>query len=204
MAKRPLLNDAMAFPLTGPLVFIRSVLRDPVGVGAVVPSSSRLSRLIASRVDRRGSVVLEVGAGTGSITDALLDRGIPAERLFLIERDPSLVSYLRDRFPGVRVRCGDAVNASAILSDEDVGQVHTVVSSLPIRNLNPRDQICTIREMFKALVPDGQLIQYTYSASCPIPVRRLGLNAECVGRVWMNLPPAAVWRFTRKMQTIAY
>jgi phosphatidylethanolamine/phosphatidyl-N-methylethanolamine N-methyltransferase len=190
----------MAFQLSGSLLFIRSVLRDPLRVGAVVPSSSRLSRLIASRVDRRGSVVLEVGAGTGSITDALLDHGIPAERLFLIERDPCLVSYLRNRFPGVRVRCGDAVHASAILSNEEVGQVHTVVSSLPIRNLNPHEQIFTVREMFKALAPDGQLIQYTYSPSCPIPVRRLGLNAECVGRVWMNLPPAAVWRFTRKAE----
>ncbi|MGI8962152.1 MAG: class I SAM-dependent methyltransferase [Bryobacteraceae bacterium] len=144
------------------------------------------------------SSVLELGAGTGSITGALLKQGVQPERLFLIERDPLLVAYLRDRFPGVRVSCGDAVHASRILSNESVGQVTTVVSSLPIRNLNPRDQIATVRAILKALAPGGQLIQFTYASTCPIPIKRLGLDAERVGRVWLNLPPAAVWRFTRK------
>lgn len=181
----------------GPWLFVRSLLRDPLSVGAPIPSSSRLSRLIASHVNLDGSVVLEVGAGTGSITSALLERGIRPEHLFLIERDPSLVSYLQDKFPRVRVRCGDAVHASSILSSEAVGQVNTLLSSLPIRNLKPQDQVETVSAMLKALAPTGQLLQFTYSTSCPIPVRELGLHAEFVGRVWRNLPPAAVWRFTR-------
>src|SRR5205823_1114330 len=131
--------------------FARSLLRNPLAIGAVAPSSPRLSNLIASRVNSTSSSVLELGAGTGSITGALLKQGIEPERLFLIERDPSLVAYLRDRFPGVRVRCGDAVYASHILSSESVGQVKTVVSSLPIRNLAPHDQIATVRAILKAL-----------------------------------------------------
>jgi len=187
----------MALQSSGPLLFARSLLRNPMAMGAVAPSSPRLSKLIASRVDIGNSSVLEIGAGTGSITGALLEHGIRPERLFLIERDPSLVAYLRDRFPGVRVRCDDAVHASRILSTESVGQVKTVVSSLPIRNLTPQDQVATVRAILKALAPGGQLIQFTYGSSCPIPIRRLGLDAERVGRVWLNLPPAAVWRFTR-------
>lgn len=188
----------MAFQSSASLIFIRSLLRDPVSVGALAPSSSRLAQLIASRVEGEKSVVVEIGAGTGSITDALLERGIPPERLFLIERDPKLVSYLHSRFPRVRVRCGDAVNTTEILSREAVGPVSTIVSSLPIRNLKPRERIVTLSEILRPLTPGGQLLQYTYSPACPIPVRRFGLNAECVGRVWLNLPPAAVWRFTRK------
>jgi phosphatidylethanolamine/phosphatidyl-N-methylethanolamine N-methyltransferase len=188
----------MVLQSCGPVVFARSLLRNPLAVGALAPSSPRLSNLIASRVNSSSSSVLELGAGTGSITGALLKQGIEPERLFLIERDPLLVAYLQDRFPRVRVRCGDAVHASHILSSESVGQVKTVVSSLPIRNLAPHDQIATVRAILKALAPGGQLIQFTYAARCPIPARSLGLNAERVGRVWMNLPPAAVWRFTRK------
>jgi phosphatidylethanolamine/phosphatidyl-N-methylethanolamine N-methyltransferase len=188
----------MANQFDGSLLFMRSLLKNPLAVGALAPSSPQLSRLMASRVDWGSSYVLEVGAGTGSITDALLSRGLPPNRLLVIERDPVLVSYLRERFPQIRVRCGDAAHAGAILLEEGIAQVPTLVSSLPIRNLKGHQRIAIVRGMMKALAPDGQLIQFTYAANCPIPTARLGLHAECLGRVWMNFPPAAVWRFTRR------
>jgi phosphatidylethanolamine/phosphatidyl-N-methylethanolamine N-methyltransferase len=181
----------------GSLVFFRSLLRDPRSVGAVAPSSPRLSRLVASSVSPNASTILEVGAGTGAITGALLDRGIDPRRIFIIERDPELVDYLCARFPRVRVRCGDAIHATAILREERVGKIDTLLSSLPIRNFKPKDQMALMRAMLRTLEPGGQLVQYTYGPNCPIPARPLGLRAECLGRVWMNLPPAAVWRFTR-------
>ena len=82
----------------GIFLFIQSLLKSPLAVGAVVPSSPQLSRLTASQVGCGSSHVLEVGAGTGSITDALLSLGLPANRLFVIERDPSLVAHLHSRF----------------------------------------------------------------------------------------------------------
>lgn len=188
----------MANQINGPLLFMRSLLKNPLAIGAVAPSSPQLSRLMASRVDSASSHVLEVGAGTGSVTDALLNRGVPPHRLVVIERDPELASYLKERFPHVRVRCGDAAHAKAILRDEGVTHVGTLVSSLPIRNLSSRERLAIVQGMMKAIAPDGQLIQFTYAAHCPIPTARLGLHGECLGRVWMNLPPAAVWRFTRR------
>lgn len=142
--------------------------------------------------------MLEVGAGTGSITEALLSSGIPPSRLLVIERDPALVSHLRKRFPDIRVRCGDAEYAGTILCEEGISHVQTLISSVPILNLNGDNRVAIVRGMMKALAPDGQLIQFTYAANCPIPTARLGLHAECLGRVWMNFPPAAVWRFTRR------
>ncbi|HEX4164931.1 MAG TPA: methyltransferase domain-containing protein, partial [Bryobacteraceae bacterium] len=133
-------------------------------IGALAPSSPQLSRLMASPAAWGASHILEVGAGTGSVTDALLSRGLPPGRLVVIERDPSLVSYLRERFPHVRIRCGDAKHAAAILRDEGISQVHTLISSLPIRNLNHRDRVAVVRGMMSALAPDGQLIQFTYTA----------------------------------------
>jgi phosphatidylethanolamine/phosphatidyl-N-methylethanolamine N-methyltransferase len=153
--------------------------------------------LVASSVDPGGSTVLEIGPGTGSITQALLQYGIAPDRLFLIERDPALATYLRKRFPDVRVRCADAAHALRVLRDDSVGQVKTIVSSLPLRNLPPQAQLLTMRAILKALAPGGQLLQFSYSAGCPSAARRLGLHVELVGRVWRNLPPASVWRFTR-------
>jgi phosphatidylethanolamine/phosphatidyl-N-methylethanolamine N-methyltransferase len=187
----------MALQSSPRLLFVRSLLRNPSAVGALAPSSPRVSKLVASSVNGDTSSVLEIGAGTGAITGALLEHGVEPERLFLIERDPSLVEYLRDRFPGVRVRCGDAVHASHILSNESVGVVKTIVSSMPVCNLSTQEKVATVRAILKTLAPGGQLLQLTYAAACPLPISRLGLDAERVGRIWMNLPPAYVWRFTR-------
>ena len=163
-----------------PLLFLRSLLSNPLKVGALAPSSPKLSRLMASRVDAETAPVLEVGAGTGVITRALL----------------------RKELPGVHVRCGEALDAGCILAKEAIGRVQTVVSSLPLRNLPPEDQIDTVQAMMSALAQGGQLIQFTYAAGCPIPSQKLGLKAERLGRVWMNFPPAAVWRFTRNLTAL--
>jgi phosphatidylethanolamine/phosphatidyl-N-methylethanolamine N-methyltransferase len=181
---------------SGPLLFLRSLLSNPLKVGALAPSSPKLSQLMASCVDSTTAPVLEIGAGTGVITRALLNKGIQPERLFVIEQDPSLAAFLQQEFPDVRVRRGEALQAGCILAEEAIGRVKTIVSSLPLRNLPPAHQIETVRAMVDTLAHEGQLIQFTYAAGCPIPTLELGLRAECLGRVWMNFPPAAVWRFT--------
>jgi phosphatidylethanolamine/phosphatidyl-N-methylethanolamine N-methyltransferase len=190
----------MSFTPPTPFIFVRSLILNPRAMGALAPSSPKLSQLMASLVDPTNSSVLEIGAGTGAVTRALLARNVRPDRLIIIERDPSLAAFLRHEFPGVRVRCGEAVHLSRILSDESIRRVDTVVSSLPLRNLPRVDRIKTVRAMVNALEHKGQLIQYTYFAGCPIPSNRLGLEAERLGRVWLNLPPASVWRFTVKRQ----
>ncbi len=188
--------------LSGPLLFLRSLLSNPLKVGAIAPSSPKLSQLMASRVDPTTAPVLEIGAGTGVITRALLNKGIQPERLFVIEQDPSLAAFLQHEFPHVRVRRGEALHAGCILAEEAIGRVQTIVSSVPLRNLPPADQIETVRAMMNALAHEGQLIQFTYAAGCPIPSQKLGLRAERLGRVWMNFPPAAVWRFTQGLASV--
>ncbi len=189
-------SDCTTRYVTEPFLFLRSLLSDPLKMGALAPSSPKLSRLMASRVKASDDAVLEIGAGTGSITRALLETGLRPERLVVIERDPSLAAFLEREFPRVRVCCGDALNAAQILGDCCLAPVKTVISSLPLRNLPECDQLDVMRAMMGALSCEGELIQFTYAAGCPIASEKLGLSAECLGRVWMNLPPAAVWRFT--------
>lgn len=197
-APLPILNRmGLIAGARGVLLFNRSLLKSPLAVGALLPSSPQLSRLIASQVVGESAHVLEIGAGTGSITDALLRRGFPASRLLLIERDPALVTHLRKRFPHLRVRCGDAAHAETILREEGIPRVQTLISSLPICNMSGNDRIRIIRGMMKVVAANGQLVQFTYAANCPLPTALLGLRAERLGRVWMNIPPAVVWRFTQ-------
>ena len=89
--------------------FLRSWLEDPLRVGAVSPSGRALARMMARYVDPQApGPVIELGPGTGSMTRALLERGVAPERLFLIEFDPNFCKLLKERFPGVNVIEGDA------------------------------------------------------------------------------------------------
>ena len=146
--------------------------------------------------------MLEVGPGTGAITRALLERGVPASQLFLIERDPDLARFLKRTYPGIAVRCGDALDCAHLLEESNFPAAHTVVSSLPLRNLDPPVRARLLKAMLKTLSPDGQLLQYTYGRHCPLTLRPTDLHAERLGCIWRNLPPASVWRFSYR-RTVA-
>jgi phosphatidylethanolamine/phosphatidyl-N-methylethanolamine N-methyltransferase len=178
--------------------FLRSVYRDPTRAGAVAPSSSALSKRMASLVRHDVSHVLEIGAGTGAFTRALLERGIPPDRVWAVEIDPSLASFLEQQFPAVHILCGNALDLAALLPPSLQGRIDTVVSGLPMRNLSRRERLETVASALQVLRPGGEFLQFTYGFRSPIETKGLSLKAERLGRVWNNLPPAAVWRYCKQ------
>ena len=75
--------------------FFRSWLDNPALAGAVSPSGRFLARMMARYVDPiKGGPIVELGPGTGAITEALLERGIAPGRLFLVEFDPRFLQAL--------------------------------------------------------------------------------------------------------------
>lgn len=181
------------------LYFIGSMIRHPRRIGAVAPSSRSLARLMTRAVELPpDGVVLEIGAGTGVVTEALLAAGVPPERLYVVELDQRLHTYLTERFPGVTVLHGDAATVDNLLPAIHVGKVSTVVSSLPVRAMSFDIQRRIVDAAFKSLAPGGVFIQYTYPPLSPLPTKELNLAGEKLGRIWLNIPPAAVWRFRRQ------
>lgn len=192
----------------GTALFLKRWLRRPFAVGAVMPSGPWLTHRIARTTlaalqDREGHVV-ELGAGTGEVTKALLAVGIPASRLAVIEYDPELSAFLRRRFGGtrsaIRIIEGDAARLRQLLSHNGVEQVAAVVSSLPLLSL-PNDLVNGIvAGVFEMLPRGGEMVQFTYGPSSPVPrelCEKLRLQARRVGRVWRNVPPAVVWTFSK-------
>ena len=113
-------------------LFLRRWLANPLRVGAILPSSKALARLVGRNVVRDGNeVVLELGAGTGTITRGLVEAGVPEANLVLVELDPDMVAYLRTRFPRARVIEGDATRPLDLLPGHLVGRVDTVISGIP-------------------------------------------------------------------------
>ena len=69
--------------------FLRSWIEKPLHMGAVMPSSKLLARTMAQYVDvdSKGPVI-ELGPGTGAITNALIEHGVDQKRLVLVEYNP--------------------------------------------------------------------------------------------------------------------
>jgi phosphatidylethanolamine/phosphatidyl-N-methylethanolamine N-methyltransferase len=193
------MNDTAAPRLKEVELFFKRWLHAPRAMGSIWPSSKALARTIAdAAVYAQGDTVVELGGGTGAITQGLLDRGIPPESLLVIELDPSLVTYLRHRLPRCRIVAGDATRLPEILREQAIERVGTVVSGLPMLRMPEDFQRAIVHGGLAALRPGGTMLQYTYSPLPPVPTRRLGVTAELVRYVLLNLPPATVWRYRRR------
>lgn len=189
-----LLKRAYHYTSNRPLtVFLKAICSDPQSMGACCPSSRRLAAAMAQEVPipAAGKKILELGGGTGAITEALLRRGIDASQLIVVECDKKLAAYLQKRFPGVSVINGDAAHLEQILG-EDFNNIDTVVSSLPLLSL-PKHVVHAIEKQLAKLLAGGKrYIQFTYNLR--MNEFKLRLNFERVRRkfVWYNIPPARV------------
>jgi phosphatidylethanolamine/phosphatidyl-N-methylethanolamine N-methyltransferase len=178
--------------------FFVNWLAAPRMMGAVAPSSHALARAMAQEVDRKDGYVIEMGGGTGSITAGLLESGISPERLIVIERDPGMFKTLRMRFPNVRVLLGDAAEMRKLVAPFGVTKAAAIVSCIPLVTVPEDVRDSVIRESMELLQDNGPIIQFTYSPFAPLEYRKYGLAGRVTARVWLNLPPAVVWRFERK------
>ena len=178
--------------------FLRSWIEKPLHMGAVMPSSKLLARTMAQYVDvdSKGPVV-ELGPGTGAITNALIEHGVDQKRLVLVEYNPGFCALLRDRYPHAKVVQGDAYKLrDSLLKVLDV-PASAVVSGLPLVTKPMLTRLKLIRDAFVALAPGAPFVQFTYSVAPPIPKSLPGVSTEASERIWMNLPPARVWVYRK-------
>lgn len=178
--------------------FLRSWLERPLVTGAVTPSGRMLARTMASYVDpRTPGPVVELGPGTGPVTEALVRRGVAEDRLVLIEFNPEFCKLLRRRFPRATIVQGDAYDIRGALEGVVDDPASATVSSLPLLT-KPLDQRLNLLDAAHALMHRGApFIQFTYAVVPPIPARSQSYTASGSNRVWLNLPPARVWVYRR-------
>jgi phosphatidylethanolamine/phosphatidyl-N-methylethanolamine N-methyltransferase len=177
-------------------LFLRQLIRNPRQVSAIAPSSIFLGRAMAATLGPDTGRVVEFGPGTGSLTRAILARGVAPRDLTLFELDTTFVADLRDRFPAVTVHHAPA-DAAAKMVAPGVG---AVVSGLPLLSMPPAVRAAIVGAAFDILKPGAPLIQFTYGPQPPVPaaiLASLGLTVERGPAVWLNLPPARVYFFRR-------
>ena len=178
--------------------FIRAWFDNPLTTGAVSPSGRFLARTMARYVDPQGDgLVIELGPGTGPVTQALIQRGIAPERLVLVEYDGAFCKLLERRFPRATVIQGDAYRLRETLAGLNA-PICSVVSSLPLLNMPDAQRIALLSDAFSLMAPHGSFVQFTYGLVSPMPRKPKGCGAvafaaEVSPPVWLNLPPARVW-----------
>ncbi|GGC59401.1 class I SAM-dependent methyltransferase [Chelatococcus reniformis] len=180
--------------------FLRAWTSNPLRIGAIAPSGSALADLMTRGVGPQTGPVLELGAGTGVFTRALLGRGVREDELTLIEYGSDFARLLQQRFPAARVLWMDA-SRLAQHRLYDGAPVGAVVSGLPLLNMSLRHIVGIMSTAFGYIRPRGAFYQFTYGPRCPVPrpvLDRLGLKATFVGRAMLNIPPAAVYRITAR------
>jgi phosphatidylethanolamine/phosphatidyl-N-methylethanolamine N-methyltransferase len=187
VAKKPLrLDDEMQF--------IRTWIEKPLSTGAVMPSSKALARTMARYVDPAASgPVIELGPGTGPVTEALVQHGVDPSRLILVEFNPDFCRLLRTRYPAATVVQGDAYRLRRLLTTYVTEPVAAVVSSLPLMTKPLRTRLRLISDVMALLTPNAPFVQFTYAMVPPIPKALSGITAQASELIWLNLPPARVW-----------
>lgn len=183
--------------------FFRQWLRNPLATAAISPSGAQLARLMLAELPAGAQRVIELGGGTGVFTAALLNHGIDASDLMVVELNEELHQHLLQRFPGAHVACGDARELAALAQRSgfaDGGPADAVVSGLGLLSMSRNTQQAIVASAFECMRPGGRFIQFTYGPTCPVGrevQRALGLRVKRAGVALWNVPPATVYVFTR-------
>jgi phosphatidylethanolamine/phosphatidyl-N-methylethanolamine N-methyltransferase len=178
--------------------FIRSWLERPLSIGAVTPSGKMLARAMARYVDPHSDgPVVELGPGTGPVTEALVQAGVAPSRLVLVEFNPTFCRLLHARYPEATLVQGDAYSLRRLLETLLLEPAAAVVSGLPLVTKPIRMRLRLIRDAFDLMMPGAPFVQFTYSVASPLPRRLGGFTAESSERIWMNIPPARVWVYRK-------
>ena len=195
--KLPVSSQATAGQASAnPAMFFRRWLANPLQMGSIVPSSSTLcARVVAQTRRAPDEVVVELGAGTGVMSRALLAAGVPAERLFVVEIVRDMAEHLGRVLPGVQVVQGDARELQDLIPTRWHGRIGTVICGIPLVLLALAEQRRFI-DAIEAVAPRRGFLHYSYCATSPLPARKHKLAAKREAWTARNFPPASVWRYT--------
>jgi len=186
--------------LTDSTLFLKEWLANPQRTGSVAPSSPQLAAAMARWLPSDPkSHVLELGPGTGAVTQGLLQHGLRQEKLIAIEHNPKLAKMLRDKYPRAQIIHGDAWQLDVLLRElrEPVTSVGAVISSLPLLNFSEEQAEALSQKIRTVLEPQGNWVQFTYRIHKLRPRGASTFKLHASKIVWLNLPPARVSVFRK-------
>jgi phosphatidylethanolamine/phosphatidyl-N-methylethanolamine N-methyltransferase len=186
--------------------FLKEFVTRPATTGAIAPSSEFLARTMVEDLGLESAgAVLEYGPGTGAFTKFILRELKSGARFAAIELNPHFARMFRARFPHVALFEDSVVNARSICDKAGMQSVDCIVSGLPWATFSSPFQQQCLDEMMRVLKPGGRFVTFGYVHALPLPPARrfatvLPKYFSRITRspiVWLNLPPAFVYRCQR-------
>lgn len=177
-------------------------LRSPLNTGAVAPSSATLVTDLINQIEfSQAKSIVELGPGTGAITESLVERLQADTHFFALELNPKFAEQTRRRCPGTIVKVGCATTLNEQLKHFGLDECDCVVSALPWTLFDAETQDRLIQSIRASLSPTGNFIFYTYLGAEWLPsgarlrqvVRKHFSAVRRVTHTFRNLPPAAVY-----------
>lgn len=169
--------------------FLRSFLRSPRQVGAVLPTSHRaVCAMLDLAALERARCVVEMGAGTGSYTREILKRLGPDARLLTFEIDPALADRLAAelRDPRLRVLNDSAERAETYLEGE---RADVIVSAIPFTTVPAAVRQTLLATARTLLTDDGAMLVIQYSTLLQGELERTFPSVQRRFTL-LNVPPA--------------
>lgn len=173
---------------------LRKFISNTKTVATIAPSSRSLSKAIVQGIDwSKAKCVVELGAGTGPVTAALVEAAPAGVRLVINEFLPEFCEALRKKFPSLEVVEGDARHLGEMLDKRGITQVDYVLSGLPLTHFSKTDRDAVIDQAAKALGLDGEFRQLTTFPWIYRYIYRRYFRAVRFKLVLWNLPPGGVY-----------
>lgn len=178
--------------------FFKGWLDGPKSVGTPFPTSIYTGRAMANFINvSSGLPVLEVGPGTGTITRAILARGVKQENLYAVEYSANFVAGLEREFPDARILHGDAFEMDAVLDDARDLTFDCVISAIPLLNFPMVQRIAYLEDLLSRIPVGRPVVQVTYGPMSPVPAGLGKFLVERADFIVRNVPPAHLWTYRK-------
>lgn len=174
---------------------------------SITPSSRYLAQTIVANVDLHAAdVVLEYGPGTGVFTEFVLRALKPGAKFAAIELNPRFAEVFESRYPSVPLYRDSVGNVRSICERAGMKSVDCIVSGLPWALFPEPLQVEFLEATLAVLSPGGRFVTFTYlHSNAFLPGARRFSNLlhryfKTVSKspvVWLNFPPAFVYRCRR-------
>lgn len=187
--------------------FLREFIRNPRQTGSIAASSGPVVRMMTESLDLSSARrVIELGAGTGALTEGLLRRLDSDATLVAVELNREFADALRDRLTSdsntVHVANRSAADLPELVREHRLGEVDAVCSSLPWTLMTPDVRGATLDAIVDVLADDGELVTLTclHQAATAQGRRLRQMLRERFGQVrrqrvvWAAVPPMFAYR----------
>jgi len=184
-------------------LFLKRFLANPGLIGAILPSSPALCREIISHINIESSeAVIELGPGTGVITDEILSRINHQAKFVAVELDNKMYKTLRRNRPALNIVNDSAENLPEIMKNAEIKHLNTIISGLPWAAFPEKLQLGILNAIVNSLCDGGYFTTFAYLQGLLLPagqrfkkLLRKSFKEVTVSRViWTNIPPAIVYR----------